>query len=56
MYEILTTVRVYADNRNEAYGYVRHALEHSKKADIECLDSEVIREWEEDEAEEVAEG
>ena len=39
LYEIISTVRVYADSPNEAYGYVRHALEHAKKAEIEHLDS-----------------
>jgi len=42
LYEILTTVRVYAETPSDAYSYVRHALEHAKKAEIEHVDSEIV--------------
>ena len=51
MYEVLVTVQVYGETQSKAYGYIRHALEHAKKAEIVHVDSEVIREWDDEAAE-----
>jgi len=48
MYEVLVTVQVSGETQQEAYGSIRHALEHAKKAEIVHVDSEVIREWDEE--------
>jgi mannose-1-phosphate guanylyltransferase len=41
-YTVLVTVKVSADSEHEAYGFIQHALDHAKKAEIVHIDSEVI--------------
>jgi hypothetical protein len=42
LYTVLVTVKVSAESKHEAYGFIRHALDHAKKAEILHIDSEVI--------------
>jgi hypothetical protein len=42
IYTVLVTVKLAADSKQEAYGFIRHALDGAKKALIVHLDSEVI--------------
>lgn len=41
-YTVQVTVKLHAEDAHEAYGYIRHAVDNAKKADIEHLDSEVL--------------
>lgn len=51
IYTVQVTVKVSAESTHEAYGFIRHALDHAKKAEIVHIDSEVI-ETEPDETDE----
>ena len=51
LYEVQVIVRVSADSESEAYRFIRHALDHAKKAEITVADQEVITTYEEDEEE-----
>ena len=44
IYVIQVTVEVTTDTANEAYRYIKHALAHTRKAEIVYVDSEVIEE------------
>lgn len=44
IYTVLVTVKIAADTRNEAYRFIRHALDNARKAEIVHVDSEVIAE------------
>jgi len=48
VYTVLVTVALTADSAHEAYGYIRHALDHARKAEILHVDSEVLTERPED--------
>ena len=47
-YQVIVTVEVCADTESEAYGVIRHALFHARKAEIVHVDSEVISQEEEE--------
>ena len=42
IYTVVATMELFAETEHEAYAHVRAALEHSRTATIDHLDSEVV--------------
>lgn len=41
-YTVQVTVTLSAESEHEAYGFIQHALDHAKQAEIVYLDANVI--------------
>lgn len=54
LYTVQVIVKVSAESQHEAYGFVKHALDNAKKAELVYVDSEVIEQEVEDEQTEPA--
>lgn len=51
VYTVQFIIEVSAESQREAYDYIRHAIDHARKAELRYIDSEVIATRPDDEEE-----
>jgi hypothetical protein len=42
VYTVQVIIEVSAESQQEAYNYIKHAIDHARKAELQYIDSEVI--------------